>query len=204
LFLFLLLLYSRCLLFLCWWGETVVDGGEVILLLILLLLWHSYYSEHTMPQGWNTTTATNMSITGRCAERNCSATEVCVPTLSTSGAKDRGCFNYAAVCGNITISGGDLLFNGTMQEQNATLTCRPGRHMLPTGASGQLICDVRGRWLPENSSCDLVGIKSFSISFITILLILKCSKFSFCQNRLFRIYPCSHYLSFNTETLRMP
>jgi hypothetical protein len=32
----------------------------------------------------------------------------------------------------------------------------PGHYMLPAGASGQLTCDVRGKWSPEGVSCEQV------------------------------------------------
>jgi phage baseplate assembly protein gpV len=110
-----------------------------------------------MPKSWNTESAADLGITGKCAERHCAATEVCVPTISTTGVKDGACLSYPAICGQLSVNGGEVAQKAaTIQEQSATLTCRAGHYMLPAGASGQLTCDVRGQWSPEGASCEQV------------------------------------------------
>jgi hypothetical protein len=109
-----------------------------------------------MPEGWKTEDATDLGITGKCAERHCADTEVCVPTNLTTGVKDGVCVSYPAVCDQLSVKGGDVVYKAaTLQDQSATLTYRPRHYMLPAGASGQLTCDVRGQWSPGGVSCQV-------------------------------------------------
>jgi hypothetical protein len=127
-----------------------------------------------MPEDWNTENATYLGITGKCAQRNCLATEVCVPTISTTGVKDGACLSYPAVCDQLSVNGGDVVYNAaTLQEQSATWTCRPGHYMLPAVASGQLTCDVIGQWSPVGVSCKQVLVSITQLYFRGDLLRLR-------------------------------
>ena len=121
-----------------------------------------HYTEATLPSGWKMQSASNEGISGACATRVCTETEVCV-RVTPPPANGHQCVSFPADCGSPAVTDGSLEWNGTMQGDVATLTCDSGYHLAP-GSSSQLTCHVTARWTPLQVTCIRVIYSSVSFS----------------------------------------